>query len=287
MMVDAMARGGTRNHTGEWPAGSRYWKPAHDYVCAQLAGAATPHLHDEWQFAVPSQAAALLLGGFAHHPARAGHVVMVRPYDVHAESAGVSWSVLYVARGVVARHFRALEVLAVPSRTVADPAMGSELAALLRHSGDGVTTEAEFAASALDWLEGFARRATADPAPRRSRRPRPAVERARAHLIGRPAEAPSLQEMASVAGVGASHLVRTFSLDIGLPPRSYHVQARLALARRLLGEGRPVTWVAYECGFADQSHLSRRFKASYGLTPGSFQAQCMRHSAPASGSDAA
>lgn len=200
MMVDAMARGGTRNHTGEWPVGSRYWKPAHDYVCAQLAGAATPHLHDEWQFAVPSQAAALLLGGFAHHPARAGHVVMVHPYDVHAESA---------------------------------------------------------------------------------------VERARAHLIGRPAEPPSLQEMASVAGVGASHLVRTFSLDIGLPPRSYHVQARLALARRLLAEGRPVTWVAYECGFADQSHLSRRFKASYGLTPGSFQAQCMSRSAPASGSDAA
>jgi AraC-like DNA-binding protein len=31
--------------------------------------------------------------------------------------------------------------------------------------------------------------------------------------------------------------------------------------------------VAYERGFADQSHLSRRFKECDGVTPGSFQAQ--------------
>ncbi len=40
-----------------------------------------------------------------------------------------------------------------------------------------------------------------------------------------------------------------------------------------VAEGKSATWVAYECGFADQSHLSRRFKECHGLTPGSFQAQ--------------
>jgi AraC-like DNA-binding protein len=30
--------------------------------------------------------------------------------------------------------------------------------------------------------------------------------------------------------------------------------------------------VTYECGFADQSHLNRTFKARYGMTPGTFQA---------------
>jgi AraC-like DNA-binding protein len=48
---------------------------------------------------------------------------------------------------------------------------------------------------------------------------------------------------------------------------------RLARARRLLAEGRSATWVAHECGFADQSHLSRRFKECHGVTPGTFQAQ--------------
>jgi AraC-like DNA-binding protein len=48
---------------------------------------------------------------------------------------------------------------------------------------------------------------------------------------------------------------------------------RLARARRLLAEGKPATWVAYECGFSDQSHLIRRFKERYGVAPGVFQDQ--------------
>jgi AraC-like DNA-binding protein len=33
-----------------------------------------------------------------------------------------------------------------------------------------------------------------------------------------------------------------------------------------------VSTVAFECGFADQSHLSRNFKAVYGLTPAAWTA---------------
>jgi len=47
--------------------------------------------------------------------------------------------------------------------------------------------------------------------------------------------------------------------------------------------------VAYECGFADQSHLSRRFKECNGVTPGAFQAQyrAQHHSLDAVDSTAA
>ena len=38
-------------------------------------------------------------------------------------------------------------------------------------------------------------------------------------------------------------------------------------------DGKSAGWVAHECGFADQSHLNRRFKECHGLTPGAFQAQ--------------
>jgi AraC-like DNA-binding protein len=100
------------------------------------------------------------------------------------------------------------------------------------------------------------------------------VERVRSYLRDRPAHAVSLAEVVTLAGVAPSRLVRAFTREVGLPPRSYHLHARLALARRLLLEGRPVGWVTYECGFADQSHLSRRFKQCYRLTPGAFQAQC-------------
>ncbi len=105
---------------------------------------------------------------------------------------------------------------------------------------------------------------------------------ARAYLQDRPTQPVSLPEVGAVAGVTVSHLVRSFSRAVGLPPKSYHAQIRLARARRLLGQGKSATWVAYECGFADQSHLSRRFKQCYGLTPGAFQAQYRQERAAAS-----
>jgi AraC-like DNA-binding protein len=82
-----------------------------------------------------------------------------------------------------------------------------------------------------------------------------------------------LADLASIVGVSPVHLVRTFSRSIGLPPRRYQSQLRLARARRLLSAHRSISWVAHECGFADQSHLARRFKQLYCLTPSEFQAQ--------------
>lgn len=269
-----MADGGTPSGAGQAAPAAGYWKPADNFLCAQLEpGAADPHLHDEWQFAVPSQTSALLLGAFSHASMRAGDVAVVPPYDVHGESAGGSWDVLFVARRLVS-----LDPL---SRLVADPAAGAELTALLRESREGLLQGPAFEAAARGWLDRLTARRAAAPATRRARRPRPAVERARAHVIEHPADALRLEGIASAAGVSVSHLVRSFSLDLGLPIRSYHAQVRLALARRLLAEGKPATWVAYECGYADQSHLSRRFKESYGLPPGAFQAQCLSYRAAA------
>jgi AraC-like DNA-binding protein len=44
-------------------------------------------------------------------------------------------------------------------------------------------------------------------------------------------------------------------------------------AGRLLktGEGRSLTEVAGECGFADQAHLARNFRRAYGVSPSDFR----------------
>jgi AraC-like DNA-binding protein len=74
-------------------------------------------------------------------------------------------------------------------------------------------------------------------------------------------------ELASLSGLTESHLIRAFHLEFGLPPHAYHVRLRLAAASELLARGLSVSAVTYECGFADQSHLSRKFKEAFGLTP--------------------
>lgn len=78
----------------------------------------------------------------------------------------------------------------------------------------------------------------------------------------------SLTQLAQVTGLSPFYLTRVFRQAMGLPPHAYLNQIRLERAKQLLFAGRPVAAVAYETGFTDQSHLTRRFKQVYGVTPG-------------------
>ena len=262
----------------------RFWQPspqaANELACAYLEiGRVRAHVHEEWQFAVAEGPGKLSVGAFRRYAARATDLTAVPPYDVHTEASGSGppphWRVLYVAPSLVNRVYRAVgRGSAGPPRfsgpVLADPTAAAQLRELLQESEEGKIEGSEFLARALPWVETLLRRHAADaPAPARM----PAVERARTYLRDRPTQAVSLLEVGAIAGVTVSHLVRSFSRAVGLPPKSYHAQVRLARARRLLAQGKSATWVAYECGFADQSHLSRRFKECYGLTPGVFQSQ--------------
>jgi AraC-like DNA-binding protein len=99
------------------------------------------------------------------------------------------------------------------------------------------------------------------------------VVRARDYLRTHAVENVSLDELAAVAGLSKFYLLRAFSRAYGLTPHAYQMELRLARARRLLAEGRPLSHVTYDAGFADQSHLTRRFAAFYGLTPARYARQ--------------
>lgn len=78
--------------------------------------------------------------------------------------------------------------------------------------------------------------------------------------------------LVEISGLTPSHCIRAFGHQFGLPPHAYHVQLRLAAACELLAQGERVATVAYDCGFADQSHLSRKFREAYGLAPATWAA---------------
>lgn len=77
----------------------------------------------------------------------------------------------------------------------------------------------------------------------------------------------SLVELSSVAGKSPFHLLRIFKERFGLPPHAYQIFVRIERSKALLLEGRPLSSIAQEMGFADQSHFTRHFKRMVGITP--------------------
>jgi AraC-like DNA-binding protein len=166
------------------------------------------------------------------------------------------------------------EALGTPDRPalVADPECAAQLAALIdrRTGAVGVIGYEAIPHSLLQRL--FAR---ANPLgyARSSGRSLAPVRRYLDEHLGEPIPTAVL---AGMIGLTESHLIRAFHLEFGLPPHAYHLRLRLARAVELLSCGLTVATVAGECGFADQSHLGRKFKEVYGMTPAAWAAAATR-----------
>jgi len=107
-----------------------------------------------------------------------------------------------------------------------------------------------------------------------NRRERAAVRRAREFLQGSYLRPVSLMELANIAGLSRFHLLRAFRSEVGLPPHVYLNHLRVNEAKRQLADGWTIAEAAANCGFVDQSHLTRRFKQLLGFTPGQYQVAC-------------
>jgi AraC-like DNA-binding protein len=81
----------------------------------------------------------------------------------------------------------------------------------------------------------------------------------------------NLQHLASAAHVTCFQVIRDFKRMSGLTPGAYIRNRRLRLATRLIERGLSLAEAAVASGFSDQSHLSRAFKNTHGITPGVFQ----------------
>lgn len=94
------------------------------------------------------------------------------------------------------------------------------------------------------------------------------VVQARDFLLDNRAKHIEVNEVADAVAVHPSHLCRTFRRHYGETPGAFLREARLQLAYEMARSGRrPLSEVAAKCGFADQAHLAKAFKARFGVRP--------------------
>lgn len=82
----------------------------------------------------------------------------------------------------------------------------------------------------------------------------------------------TLEDMAGALGLGVWTFVRHLRRSLGCSAYAYVVARRVARAQRLLQEGdMALKEIAAACGFSDQPHLTRTFRAKLGVTPGRYR----------------
>jgi AraC-like DNA-binding protein len=79
--------------------------------------------------------------------------------------------------------------------------------------------------------------------------------------------APRLADAAARARTSPTRLTHRFTAEVGLPFRRYVLWARVQRAVAAAATGGDLTTAALAAGFSDAAHLSRTFRAMFGLPP--------------------
>jgi len=98
-----------------------------------------------------------------------------------------------------------------------------------------------------------------------------AIKKVRSYILDMADKDIPLDDMAEIAGLSRYHFLRTFTASQGISPHAFLLNRRLQLAKAALMDGVKIADAAVQSGFFDQSHLSRRFKAAFGITPRQYQ----------------
>jgi AraC-like DNA-binding protein len=210
-----------------------------------------------------------------------GQVVVLHPDEPHDGRAGSAdgfgYRIAYVAPSLVAAAASALCGAAMPLPFVGEAVSSNALLAeaLARAFLDFPASLEPLAVDAL--IEGLARGLVlADKSLRRNRRRRAcdivAIERTRRYLDAATTRIVTSDELEAVSGHRRFSLARQFREIYGTSPYRYLLMRRLDHVRREIRAGKPLAEIALDAGFADQSHMTRMFRATYGMSPAQFRA---------------
>jgi AraC family transcriptional regulator len=87
----------------------------------------------------------------------------------------------------------------------------------------------------------------------------------------------TLKEVARECGLSVGHFSHAFRRTLGVAPHKWLIDQRVVLSKeKLCDDGLSLSDVATECGFSDQSHLTRVFRQTVGVSPGAWRRALQR-----------
>jgi AraC-like DNA-binding protein len=227
-----------------------------------------PHRHDTYAIGITTAG----VQGFGYRGERRtclpGQLHVLHPDETHDGAAGTpdgfGYRILYIEPALIRDALGAGELPfvadPVQDRTPATRLVASLLGDIEEPISDLRRIDiATIIADALGMLSGGSRhRGSIDLV---------AVKTVRDYLAAHPAEQTPASTLERIAGSDRFSIARHFRRAFGTSPDRYRTLRRLALARAAIERGVPLAEASAEAGFADQSHMTRQFKRTYGMTP--------------------
>ena len=239
------------------------------------------HTHDSYVFGVVVAGAEKLRINRQSYLAPAGSIIVVDPEDPHDGEKGcdTGWAyrTCYPRAELMREVAQDLELGHLPmfGQGILDaPDLASDFVRAHRLAVSGRTMEAETAM--LMALRGLTRRFADRSGRNPSSDDSEAARRFRLYrerIESDPAGPFDLGDLARTAGVTRFQVIRDFKRVAGMTPGQYLRDCRIRNASALMRTGKPLAEIAFETGFADQSHLTRQFQRIVGVSPQRYRQQ--------------
>ncbi len=238
------------------------------------------HTHDEYALGVIEEGVQIFTHKGKSWTAPAGSIITVNPDEVHdgraLSESGYRYRMLYLdpelIQEILKEHEGIREKLFFREPRIENSDLAGNLSRILNHL-EKLDCREQLEAEALLYpliAELFSTHA-AGTGSRPMKKSTLSVERTLEYIKSRASSNISLEELADIAGLSRFHFLRVFKEATGCSPHFFQIQKRLQIARQEIIRGSTLRDAALNAGFSDQSHLSRRFKAAFGMTPGQFQ----------------
>ncbi len=237
-----------------------------------------PHSHDSYALGVVEAGGARTQFGGRVHIAPAGTVMCINPREVHtgeplSPSAGWRYRMLYPSCVLVQRLAAAYQLpLSRPIRfrgpVIDDHVLALALINLSTGIGEHETEAHVNAALHAAFQRLFSHHRLLPGAVTAVTAESPVVQAAKTYLTLHLRERVSLADLAAHVALSPYYLSRLFSAATGMAPYTWLEHARVRRAAELLRTEISIAEAAFQTGFSDQAHLTRRFKRVFGVPPG-------------------
>lgn len=251
-----------------------------DAIEADTALAYGRHMHDQFGIGLINRGAQISLSGRGVVEAEAGDIITVNPGEVHDGApigdGGRAWQMLYFEPHTVLAVFHDMTegrmgAFELPNPVIRDRG-GAEryrslFAAMTACSGTAQNMQVEEHLF-LMFEQLLENKKTVEDA----RSVPDAIAAAIAKIDDEPDVPLSLDDLARLCGISRFQVLRGFARATGLTPHAYMIQRRLQMTKRMIARGDDLAEAAASSGFADQSHMTRLFVRTYGMSPGYYAA---------------